>query len=413
MHAKLTQGFVAAAKVPAGRERMIYWDTAMESFGLMVTAAGHRSYVVQYRVGMKSRRYTIKGKLTLKTARKQAKAVLGEVAKGADPVAEKRKGKVEAANTLRSISEEYLRREEKKRQLRSIGERRRIFERYIFPRLGVRQIGEIKKSEIVRLLDRIEDENGPVMADHVLAMLRKLMNWHASRGDDFRSPIVRDMAKTKPRERARDRVLSDDELRAVWRASETFPGPYGHLLRFITLTAARLREAAEMRRDEVAGREWLIPASRHKSKSEFLLPLSPWALDVLDGVPVVGSKGWVFTTDGERPIAGFSKFKRAFDQHTLAVQREKDPTAKPLPRWTNHDLRRTARSLMSRAGVSPDHAERSLGHVITGVRSVYDRHAFQAEKTQAFEALAQIIARILAPQNNVVALHASRGAHGL
>ena len=93
------------------------------------------------------------------------------------------------------------------------------------------------------------------MADHVLAALRRVMNWHASRSDDFRSPITRGMSKTKPRERARERVLSDDELRAVWAATETFPGPYGHLLRFILLTATRLREAAEMRRQEVDKRD--------------------------------------------------------------------------------------------------------------------------------------------------------------
>ena len=407
MHAKLTQEFVAAARAPAGRERMIFWDTGMESFGLMVTAAGHRSYVVQYRASAKSRRYTIKGKLTLKAARKHARAILGEVAKGADPVAEKRKAKVEAANTLCSIAEEYLQREERKQQLRSIGERRRIFQRYIFPKLGARQIGAIKRSEIVRLLDRIEDESGPVMADHTLAVLRRVMNWHASRSDDFRSPITRGMAKTKIKERARERVLSDEELRVVWRAADNYRGPYGHLLRFITLTATRLREAAQMRRDEVTGSEWLIPASRHKSKGAFLVPLSKAARDVLVSAPVIGTKGWVFTTDGERPIAGFSKFKRAFDQHVLAVLRAHNPSAERLPRWTNHDLRRTARSLMSRAGVSPDHAERALGHVIGGVRGTYDRHAFQAEKARAFEALARQVANILDPDPKVVPL---RGA---
>ena len=107
------------------------------------------------------------------------------------------------------------------------------------------------------------------------------MNWHASRSDDFRSPITRGMAKTKPKERARERVLSDDELRAVWRAAESFPGPYGHLLPFILLTATRLREAAQMHRHEVYGSEWLIPAGRHKSKSEFLLPLSKAAQQAL------------------------------------------------------------------------------------------------------------------------------------
>jgi hypothetical protein len=90
------------------------------------------------------------------------------------------------------------------------------------------------------------------MADHVLAMLRKLMNWHAGRGDDFRSPIVKGMARTKPSERARERTLEDHELRAVWRTASAFPYPYGPLVRFLLLTAVRLREASEMTRNELS-----------------------------------------------------------------------------------------------------------------------------------------------------------------
>jgi integrase len=183
------------------------------------------------------------------------------------------------------------------------------------------------------------------------------------------------------------------------------PGPYGHLLRFILLSATRLQEAARMRRQELTGSTWLIPAERHKSKSEFLLPLSKAALDVLAGIPVIGTQGVVFTTNGERPIAGFSKFKRMFDGHVLALLREQDPDAQPLARWTTHDLRRTGRSLMSRAGVTPDHAERCLGHVISGVRGTYDRHAFEQEKAAAFEALARLVSRIVhPPDGNVVEL---------
>jgi hypothetical protein len=73
-----------------------------------------------------------------------------------------------------------------------------------------------------------------VMADHVLALLRKLMSWHASRGDDFRSPIVRGMAKTKPKDQARHRTLEGHELRVVWKAAEAFPGPYGYLVHLLT-----------------------------------------------------------------------------------------------------------------------------------------------------------------------------------
>ena len=401
---KLTQAWAAKSSAEPGAERTIYWDEALESFGLMVTAAGARSFVVQYRANGVSRRLTIKGS-QLSKARKVARSVLGKVADGSDPVTERRKAKAEATNTLRAIAEEYLRREE--RRLRSIGERRRIFEKYLYPRLGSRQIDGIKRSEIVRLLDQIEDKNGPSMADHVLSVLRRLMSWHASRTDEFRTPITRGMARTKIKERARERVLSDEELRAVWKALEGWNVPYAHLVRFLLLTATRLREAAQMHRGEVSDAEWLIPAARQKSKRDFLLPLSHAASDVLAGAPTIGRKGWVFTSDGERPIGGFSKYKRRLDARILDVLREKNPKAEPLPRWTNHDLRRTARSLMSRAGVLPRHAEAALGHVIAGVEGTYDRHSYADEKRRAFEALAAQIERILHPLSNVVGLRAA------
>ena len=390
---KLTQAWVARATALPGAERTIYWDESLESFGLMVTAAGARSFVVQYRAKGISRRYTVQGQALAK-ARRAARSILGRVAEGGDPVSEGRKGRVDAANSLRAVAEEHLRREAK--QLRSIAERRRIFERYIYPQLGARQIDSIKRSEIVRLLDRIEDRNGPSKADHVLSVLRRLMSWHATRSDYIRSPITRGMARTKPAERARERVLSDDEVRTLWAATEGWATPYAYLVRFLLLTATRLREAAEMRRQELAGDEWVIPAARHKSKRDFLLPLSPAAIDLLKMMPTIGRHGWVFTTTGESPISGFSKYKRQLDTRMLRELAARDPQPGTLQPWTNHDLRRTARSLMSRSGVEPDHAERALGHVIGGVRGIYDRHAFEREKARAFEALAELVRRILA-----------------
>ena len=90
----------------------------------------------------------------------------------------------------------------------------------------------------------------------------------------------------------------------------------------------------------------------------------------------------------------------------LTELRKSDPRAKAPERWTNHDLRRTARSLMSRAGVLPNHAERALGHVIGGVQGIYDRYEYAAEKRQAFEALAAQVDRILNPQDNVIPMSA-------
>jgi integrase len=394
---KLTPAFIARATTEPGAERTIYWDETQPGFGLMVTRNGHRSFVVQYRAGHTSRRMTIPAVLPLDRARKEARGRLGEVARGGDPLGERRKEALATKNTLRAVCEEYLARDGKK--LRSVDQRRAMLERIVYPKLGVRQIDDIKRSDIVRLLDEVEDNRGPVMADHTLAVLRRVLNWHASRSDEFRTPIVRGMARTKPKEHARKRILSDIELQAFWKATEP-KSAYTRMLRFTLLTATRLREASNMQRGELNG-EWLIPARRHKSGHDHLIPLSDAARAALDDLPVLGKQGWVFTTSGDTPISGFTKFKLGIDKAMLVELRKLDPNA-GLERWTTHDLRRTARSLMSRAGIDPDHAERCLGHVIPGIRGVYDLHEFIPEKRRAFEALASQVERIVNPQPNVL-----------
>jgi integrase len=405
MRIKLTPAIAAKATTVPGARRTTYWDAGMPGFGLMVTMNGHRSYVVQYRAVGRSRRMHLKAGLTLTAARREAKAILGAVARGGDPLTARRKMERAESDTLRAIVEEYLAREGSR--LRTIDERRASLQRHVLPKLGDRQIGDITRTDIVRLLDRIADKSGAPMADHVLAYLRRVMTWHASRSDDFRSPIVRGMARTRPSQRRRQRVLSDDELKAVWRAAEASQNAFGNLVRFLLLTATRRTEAAAMRRSEIAGNEWIIPQERYKTGLELVIPLSPAAQAVVGAVPRIGKRGLVFTTDGKRPLGGFSKFKRAFDVKVLAEMHKEKPDAE-LPRWTLHDLRRTARSLMSRAGVPSDYAERCLGHVLPSVRGTYDRHEYLAEKGRAFEALAALIDRIVNPADNVVASPESR-----
>jgi integrase len=214
---------------------------------------------------------------------------------------------------------------------------------------------------------------------------------HSSpRSDDFRSPIVRGMARTRPSERARDRILTDDELRSLWKASEG--SAEGSYVRFLLLTAARRSEAARMEWGEIVSGDWTLPAAKNKTNQDLIRPLSKAALATL---PVRNGK-WVFVnSQGTGPLADFVRPKTALD------------AASGVTGWTWHDCRRTARSLMSRAGVPSDHAERCLGHVIGGVRGTYDRHEYYAEKARAFEALASLVARIVDPHANVVPL---RGA---
>jgi integrase len=226
------------------------------------------------------------------------------------------------------------------------------------------------------MLDKIADDNGPVKADRVLAYVRKAFNWYAIRDEQFTPPIIKGMARTKTKDRARTHTLNDDELRAVWKAANEGEGPFSALLKFLLLTGARRSEAANMTWDELKGTDWILPAVRNKTKVDLIRPLSKPAQSLLGSLPVIRDCNYVFTSDGKSPVSGFSKFKRQFDK------------AAGVTGWSLHDLRRTARSLMSRAGVNSDHAERCLGHVITGVRGTYDRHEYHAEKAAAYDALA-------------------------
>jgi integrase len=385
---KLTADFVKRAKAEPDVDRTVFWDEGLPGFGLMVTPSGHRSWVVQYRAHQKSRRLTINAVLSLEDARKQAKSILGQVAKGGDPVLERRKEALSDKRSLKAVCERYLAREGGK--LRTTAKRRATLERLVYPKLGAWQVDEIKRSDLNHLLDEIEDERGAAMADQVLALVRRIFNWHAIRDDDFKTPIVAGMARRDPERRERDRVLTDAELRAVWSATST--PPWSQFIRFLLLTAARRTEVAAMTWSEIRDGNWIIPPERYKTGAEVVLPLSATARKVLEELPRIEGCEFIFTTDGRRPVSGFSTFKLKFD------------IASGVKGWTIHDLRRTARSLMSRAGVSPDTAERCLGHKITGIRGTYDRHAYQQEMLHAFEALANQIERIVHPVENVVAI---------
>ena len=393
MRTRLTPAFVQKATAMRGQDRTIFWDETLRGFGFVVTANGARSYCVQYRAGRRSRRMTIPAVLGLEQARKQAKALLGQAAMNQDPLAERRKQQQATENTLRSVVEEYFRREGKGQRSGRI--KRAIFERLILPKLGARRIDDIRRHDVVRLLDKIEDENGPVMADRVLAILGRLFSWHASRSEDFRSPLVRGMRRSNPTERARTRILTDAELRTVWTTADTRQDAFACLVRFLLLTAARRSEAADMTREELDGADWVIPGARYKTKRDHLIPLSGKAQALLGTMPRIGPAAFVFTTTGTIPITSFGAMKTAFDEVSGVTD------------WRLHDLRRTARSLMSRAGVDADIAERCLGHAVRGVRGVYDRYGYRDEKARAFEALAGLIERIVDPQPNIIATRGS------
>jgi integrase len=395
-HHKLTPAFIRKARVEPGATRSIYWDTSLRRFGLLVMASGHKSFVVQYRHRRSSRRLTLNSALSLADARKEAQAVLGRVAKGEDVVEERRKEQRRAVNSFEQIAREYL---ERNRSLLSITKYGGVLERLIFPKLGSWQIEEIKRSDIARLVDKVTEEQGPGAARSCLAVTRRVLNYHAGRADDFRPPVLSELARDlKATKRAR--ILNDDELRAIWKAAGASAGPFGALVRFLLLTGARRNEALHMRWSELngGGSDWVLPAARNKIKVDLVRPLSGAAMSVLDGLPRIGDA--IFTLNGERAIGGLSDLKRQLDE------------ASGVRGWTLHDLRRTARSLMSRAEVPREHSEQCLGHVIRGTEGTYDRHDYYKEKQRAYDRLSALIGRIVGeqPTDNVVPMRGELSA---
>jgi integrase len=262
-------------------------------------------------------------------------------------------------------------------------------DKYIRPTLGKLRYAAIKRRDIIALLDQIEDNNGPVMADRVLATLSKIFAWQQVRDDEFTSPIVRGMRRTNPRERARDRILADDELRALWQAAGD-AGTYGGMWRFALLTGQRREKLASMAWADLADNVWTIASEAREKASAGQLTLPPLAMQIVQAMPQRTDNPHVFAGRLKTPMSGFSKLKKAMDADAAErLKRQIEP-------YVLHDLRRTAKSLMARAGVRPDISERVLGHTIAGVEGVYDRHSYADEKADALAKLAALVAEIIA-----------------
>jgi integrase len=382
---------IAIQKLKAGPTRREIPDRTPLLY-LIMQPTGRRRFALRYRFDGRTRKVTLPTGLSLAAARKMAADAALELDRGGDPrearKAAKAKAAAAAADTLWAICGKYLAREGGK--LRTLRQRERVLARHIYPAFGDRPIGSIRRGEIVRLLDRIEDKSGSRTADVVLSILRTVFNWWAVRDESFVPPTVRGMARHSTAAHARTRILYDDELRRVWQTAES-SGVFGALLKFLLLTGARKGEVTAMTWDEVVNGIWTLPASRNKTGQELARPLSAAALAIIEAQPHVAGMSYVFTM-GEHPLRGVWRMKSRLDAATSVTG------------WTIHDLRRTSRSLLSRCGVNADVAERCLGHVIGGIRGTYDRYRYQAEMLAAYEALSAQIERILYPQDTVIAL---------
>jgi integrase len=380
-------------------------DTKIDGFVARKLPSGKASYGFRYRDQDHKQWWLSLGVhgqsgVTAETARDKAKVFQGKVAAGkspgADQVAERDKAirvKQASKNTVNAVFDLFIARHVEK-NLRSANTVKRCLEVYARPQIGSKSIYDLKRKDIVDMLDAIEDADKAVTADRVLAYVRKAFNWYATRDEEFKSPVIKGMARTTPADHARDRILADDEICSLWKALESpkSPEPFRNIVRVLLLTAQRRDEIGLMQAEELDGDTFIIPGERYKTGTANAVPLTDAARQWIGD----RKTGFMFSTmAGKKAFSGYSKAKIQLDA-VIDEQRTADGL-KPMADWRLHDLRRTARSLMSRAGVSSDIAEMVLGHKLTGVRGVYDRHSYAAEKRDALEKLAGLVALILNP----------------
>jgi integrase len=381
---KLTTTSLRALALPPGASEKTYFDDVLPGFGVRLRAAGSARYVVQYDVGSATRRMTL-GAVTalgLGEAREKAKDILAAVRLGQDPASAKIEARAKVAQTFGSLLPGYLAHQRTRLKPRSFEEVERHLANHL-KSLHPRAIDAIDRRAIAIKLGEIAESRGPTAANRVRSSLSAYFAWLIREGILDANPVLNTNKQTEAG--ARERVLADHELAAIWRALGD--DHYGTIVKLLALTATRRDEIASVRWSEVDLDEAVIrlPASRTKNKRPHDIPLAPLALDLLkaqphrqqaDGTP----RDFIFGL-GQGGYADWNKSKLALDQRTA----EAGDRLKP---WVLHDLRRTASTVMhDQLGVAPHIVEAVLNHVghRSGVAGVYNRAPYAHETRRALE----------------------------
>ena len=398
------------------------------------------------------------GLLTLEEAREKAGEWRKLIAKGIDPrgaerrqaeeaertrAAEKQAEKERQSRSFDIVAEEYIQRRIRKQRRAEISERE--IRRQLIGPWQDKAVTEITRDDVRELIENLADRGTPYEAHSAFGHARTFFNWLIETGK-FRletSPCDRlRPSKLIGEKKPRQRVHSDDELRALWRVSGRLGYPFGPIYRMLILTGQRRSEVTNARwrefhpdlvlllRERAASRErnpidwtrvpnaiklWTVSAERFKSDAPHMVPLGDEACAILERLPTFRRGDHLFsTTLGEKPVAGFSKAKARLDSHmtwilrAMARMRGDDPRKVDLEHFVNHDLRRTLRTRLSSLRVPDAIAELVIGHGKRGLQRVYDQHRYIDEMREALTAWEAKLRDIVTPtpQDKVVKLRA-------
>ena len=381
----LTDAKLAGMKrPPSGQVEII--DKTVPGLRVRIGQSGKPSFIIRKRVGGKIRVITLGqygARFSLADARKAARSALSDLDAG-KAVAPVKRGTL----TIKSLWSEYL---ATKTALRSHREIVRIGEKHILPELGERMADAVTRGDVTRFIDGIA---APVMARLVHAQLSAFYSWAMPRLDKLASNPCRDAGRP-PKPKARDRVLTENEMAALWRVVDAQAEPWRSAVKLLILTGQRKSEVFEARRAEfdLKAGLWTIPAERAKNGAAHIVPLSEAARNVLDAIEEVAGSRLLFPADGnpENPASGISK---AVERIRAGVRAE---LSEDVAGWSLHDIRRTVATGLQRLGIRFEVTEAVLNHVSGskgGVAGVYQRYGWADEKKAALDAWALEVERL-------------------
>ena len=381
----LTQ--IGIDRLKPSNQRQEIPDAGLSGLYLVVQPTGIKSFAVRYRYDGRPRKLTIGRfpQLSIQEARIRAREALERLSYGDDPGRQKdNPERFEAAFSIfmqRHVS-----------QTKGTYETNRIYKHDLLPKFKGTYLSQVARRDVISLLDDIVDRGSPIMANRVLAVLRKFFSW----------AVARDLTRSNPcegvtppsKQTSRDRILNDVEIRVFWQACNELKYPYGTYFKFLLLSAQRRTEVSEMTFEELDGDEWVIPPQRAKNGQRHRVPITAEMRSLLKSTG--RNSGYIFTVSGNHPINNLGRAAARLRKKMSAIADVSGVSL--MEEWKPHDLRRTAASGMAKCGVFQEVIERVQNRIsgkFAGVAGIYNRYDYEKEKREALAGWSQEIERVV------------------
>lgn len=356
---------------PPATGQVDYFDGSFPGLSLRVSCGGRKAWTYHYRIGGKLKRLTIDSypALSVSAAHDAWRKARDEVRAGRDPGHRVESG----ATDFAGVFEEWLKRDQAENRTRDVAEYR--LRKYALPKWKGRQITDIKRRDALDVIDAIADRGTIILARRVHGHLHRLFAWSVGRGIIDFNPLAN--VDLPGSETKRERVLTDDELAAVWKGADSLGHPYAGLFKLLILTGARRDEIGRLRWSEIVNQSIELEGIRTKTGKAHVIPLSTPAREVIEQLPHIVGSPFVFTFGGAAPVNGWAKVKTQLDK------------VSGVSDWRIHDLRRTAATGLQKLGTPLQVTEAVLGHTAGsrgGIVGIYQRHDYANEKRAALEA---------------------------